>query len=68
MRLGDGSALRLAAPCLAYCPPETEHDVTNIGESDLRYVYLVALAARYGGQQREAAQPGDAPDGTSRRR
>ncbi len=44
MRSGDGSVLDLAAPCLAYCPPGTEHDVTNTGDSDLRYVYLVALA------------------------
>jgi mannose-6-phosphate isomerase-like protein (cupin superfamily) len=46
MRFGDGSALHLVGPCLAYCPPETEHDVTSTGDSDLRYVYVVALAAR----------------------
>ncbi len=45
-RLADGSSLRLVAPCLAYCPPDTEHDVVNTGPSDLHYVYLVALAVR----------------------
>jgi mannose-6-phosphate isomerase-like protein (cupin superfamily) len=25
-----------------YCPPETEHNVTNTGRSVLRYVYVVA--------------------------
>jgi mannose-6-phosphate isomerase-like protein (cupin superfamily) len=46
MRSADGSVLHLAAPCLAYCPPATEHDVTNTGDSMLRYVYLVAVAVR----------------------
>ena len=25
-----------------YCPPFSEHNVTNIGEKDLKYVYIVA--------------------------
>lgn len=44
MRLGDGTSLRLAAHCLAYCPPATEHDVVNTGTAPLRYVYVVARA------------------------
>jgi len=27
-----------------YCPPRTEHNVRNIGQSVLRYVYVVARA------------------------
>jgi oxalate decarboxylase/phosphoglucose isomerase-like protein (cupin superfamily) len=44
MRLGDGSVLRLAAHCVAYCPPVTGHDVVNTGTAPLRYVYVVARA------------------------
>jgi mannose-6-phosphate isomerase-like protein (cupin superfamily) len=39
--LAHGS-LALLAPCTAYCPPHTEHDVTNTGNEPLRYVYVVA--------------------------
>jgi mannose-6-phosphate isomerase-like protein (cupin superfamily) len=35
-------SLQLRAPCTAYCPPHTEHDVTNTGKEPLRYVYVVA--------------------------
>ena len=37
-------SLQLLAPCTAYCPPHTEHDVTNTGKEPLRYVYIVAKA------------------------
>ncbi len=42
MRFRDGSKLPLKASTAVYCPPETEHDVTNLGEGLLRYVYVVA--------------------------
>ncbi len=43
MSLKDGSKLDVEAePYALYCPPETEHDVTNTGSSVLRYVYVVA--------------------------
>lgn len=44
MRLGDGTVLTLEPSSVAYCPPGTEHDVTNTGSGPLRYVYVVALA------------------------
>jgi mannose-6-phosphate isomerase-like protein (cupin superfamily) len=46
MRFTAHDALRLLAPCAAYCPPKTEHDVTNTGNTPLRYVYVVARATR----------------------
>ncbi len=42
MLLGDGTALPLKPYTVAYCPPETEHDVLNSGSGPLRYVYVVA--------------------------
>jgi mannose-6-phosphate isomerase-like protein (cupin superfamily) len=42
MRFPAHGSLRLMAPCAAYCPPHTEHDVTNTGNEPLRYVYVVA--------------------------
>ena len=39
-----GPELRLEAHSMAYCPPRTEHNVTNTGETPLRYVYIVANA------------------------
>jgi mannose-6-phosphate isomerase-like protein (cupin superfamily) len=38
----DGSKLEVKANHALYCPPETEHNVTNTGRSVLRYVYIVA--------------------------
>jgi len=46
MRAATETPLRLEAPCAAYCPPETEHDVANTGSTPLRYVYVVARATR----------------------
>jgi mannose-6-phosphate isomerase-like protein (cupin superfamily) len=42
MRFLAHESLNLVAPCAAYCPPHTEHDVTNTGIAPLRYVYVVA--------------------------
>jgi mannose-6-phosphate isomerase-like protein (cupin superfamily) len=42
MRFTTHGSLHLLAPCTAYCPPHTEHDVTNTGQEPLRYVYVVA--------------------------
>ena len=44
MRLADGTSLRLKPYAVAYCPPGTEHDVTNTGNEPLRYIYVVAKA------------------------
>jgi mannose-6-phosphate isomerase-like protein (cupin superfamily) len=44
MRLADGTVLQLKPHVIAYCPPDTEHDVFNTGGDPLRYVYLVARA------------------------
>jgi mannose-6-phosphate isomerase-like protein (cupin superfamily) len=38
----DGSKLPVKVNSALYCPPETEHNVTNTGTSLLRYVYVVA--------------------------
>lgn len=38
----DGSTLPVEANHALYCPPETEHDVSNTGTGILRYVYVVA--------------------------
>jgi mannose-6-phosphate isomerase-like protein (cupin superfamily) len=42
MSFKDGSKLDVKANHAVYCPPETEHNVTNTGRSVLRYVYVVA--------------------------
>jgi len=42
MGFGDGSRLSVKAHHALYCPPETEHDVTNTGHGVLRYVYVAA--------------------------
>jgi len=34
---------RFAADEALYVPPETEHDVRNVGDGTLRYCYVVAL-------------------------
>lgn len=46
MRITGGKTLRLRAYSVAYCPPFTEHDVVNTGEDTLRYIWLVAKAAK----------------------
>jgi mannose-6-phosphate isomerase-like protein (cupin superfamily) len=42
MTFKDGSKLPVQANTALYCPPETEHNVTNTGTEPLRYVYVVA--------------------------
>ncbi len=42
MSFKDGSKLDVQANHALYCPPETEHNVTNTGRSVLRYVSVVA--------------------------
>lgn len=42
MTFKDGSKLPVRANTTLYCPPHTEHNVTNTGTELLRYVYVVA--------------------------
>jgi mannose-6-phosphate isomerase-like protein (cupin superfamily) len=42
MRFKDGSKLDVRANHALYCPPETEHNVTNTGTTVLQYIYVVA--------------------------
>jgi len=42
MIITDGPVLNLNVNVIAYCPPYTEHYVTNNGDRPLRYIYLVA--------------------------
>jgi len=44
LRLTGGPTFKLKPYCVTYCPPSTEHDVTNTGSDTLRYVWLVAKA------------------------
>lgn len=37
---GKKSTIKARAQSFVYIPPETDHDVRNIGKSILRYVYL----------------------------
>ena len=38
----EDQELPLTAGEVAYCPPETEHDVKNTGSGVFRYIYVVA--------------------------
>ncbi len=42
--LNEGQELPLKVGAVAYCPPDTEHDVKNTGSTVLRYIYVVAEA------------------------
>jgi mannose-6-phosphate isomerase-like protein (cupin superfamily) len=44
MTFKDGSKLPVKANSALYCPPQTEHNVTNTGTGLLRYVYVVSSA------------------------
>jgi mannose-6-phosphate isomerase-like protein (cupin superfamily) len=44
--LTDGTQLDMKLNTVLYCPPFTEHDVTNTGSTPLRYIYIVAKADR----------------------
>jgi len=46
MKITGGPELNLKASTMAYCPPRTEHNVTNTGSNTLRYIYIVANAER----------------------
>ncbi|MFA5199788.1 MAG: cupin domain-containing protein [Candidatus Omnitrophota bacterium] len=39
---GEKSTIKVKAQSFVYIPPETDHDVRNIGKSILCYVYLTA--------------------------
>ena len=43
-KIRGGTTLHLHPYCVVYCPPNTEHDVTNTGTDTMRYVYIVAKA------------------------
>lgn len=45
MTISGGPELSLGQGSVAYCPPRTEHDVTNTGPQPLRYLYVVAAVA-----------------------
>ncbi len=42
MRITGGATLILKKDIIAYCPPNTEHDVINTGREPLRYLYVAA--------------------------
>ncbi len=42
MTFAGGATLPVQAGSALYCPPQTEHNVTNTGTGLLRYVYVVA--------------------------
>ncbi len=44
MTFADGSTMPVEANHALYCPPESQHNVTNSGTGPLRYVYVVATA------------------------
>ncbi|HXZ31656.1 MAG TPA: cupin domain-containing protein [Terriglobales bacterium] len=44
MIFSNGSKLPVKANTALYCPPQTEHNVSNTGTGVLRYVYVVANA------------------------
>jgi quercetin dioxygenase-like cupin family protein len=44
VRVAGGATLALAPGSVAYCPPQTTHDVVNNGTVPLRYLYVVARA------------------------
>lgn len=44
MEIVGGPVLQFAKGEVLYCPPRTEHDVTNTGETNLSYLYVVAEA------------------------
>lgn len=46
MEVIGGPTLLFAKGEAVYCPPNTEHNVTNIGEEKLIYLYVVAEAKK----------------------
>ena len=45
MTFKGGSKLPVKSNSAVYCPPQTEHNVTNTGTDALRYVYIVSNAS-----------------------
>ncbi|HNX80595.1 MAG TPA: cupin domain-containing protein [Candidatus Omnitrophota bacterium] len=39
---GEGQSIDAEAPSAVYMPPETKHNVTNAGTSELRYVFITS--------------------------
>lgn len=39
-------SMQFAAPAVVYIPPETRHNVKNLGTEPLQYVYVVAPAKK----------------------
>ena len=46
MLITDGPSFDLKPGAIAYCPPRTEHNVTNTRSGQLRYLYIVAKAEK----------------------
>jgi quercetin dioxygenase-like cupin family protein len=44
MEVTGGNTLRFTKGEVVYCPPNTEHNVTNTGKEFLKYLYVVAEA------------------------
>lgn len=44
----NGQARRVEAPALAYVPPQSPHNVRNVGDQALRYVFVVSPAGEQG--------------------
>jgi quercetin dioxygenase-like cupin family protein len=42
LKLNGTDALSISRGAVAYCPPDTEHNVVNTGVGMLRYVYVVS--------------------------
>ena len=42
LRITGGSTYYLGPYTVGYCPPQTEHNVVNVGPDTLRYIWLVA--------------------------
>jgi len=42
MVINGQDKMKLAANQIAYVPPETEHNVENVGNEPLRYIYVVS--------------------------
>jgi mannose-6-phosphate isomerase-like protein (cupin superfamily) len=42
MIISGGSVLNLKYGIIGYCPPNTEHNIKNIGSSYMKYIYVAA--------------------------
>jgi quercetin dioxygenase-like cupin family protein len=41
---GDNHSLAFHSNAVLYCPPMTEHNILNTGETSLQYIYVVSMA------------------------